>query len=47
VAATGIPDSLTDALVTPERYAEGLRFHSLDPSVDAVWNDVWATFTAG
>ena len=47
VAATGIPDSLTDALVTPERYASGLRFHSLDPAVDAVWNDVWAGFTAG
>ena len=45
--ATGIPESVLDALVTPERYESGLRMHSLEPAVDALWNDVWAGFTAG
>jgi spermidine/putrescine transport system substrate-binding protein len=46
-AATGIPESVLDALVTPERYESGLRMYSLEPAVDALWNDVWAGFTAG
>jgi spermidine/putrescine-binding protein len=42
-----IPESLIDAVVDADRYQTGQRLTSLSPKVDALWNDVWATFTAG
>jgi spermidine/putrescine-binding protein len=42
-----IPESLIDAVVDADRYQTGQRLTSLSPEVDALWNDVWATFTAG
>ena len=42
-----IPESLIDAVVDADRYKTGQRLTSLSPEVDALWNDVWATFTAG
>jgi len=42
-----IPESLKDSLVTPVKYASGQRLVSLSPDADALWLDVWATFTAG
>jgi len=42
-----IPESLKDSLVTPEKYASGQRLVSLNPDADALWLDVWASFTAG
>jgi hypothetical protein len=42
-----IPESLVDALVTPERYDAALSQVTLDPEVDALWTDQWIAFTAG
>ena len=42
-----IPESLVDALVTPERYEAALSQVTLDPEVDALWTDQWIAFTAG
>jgi spermidine/putrescine transport system substrate-binding protein len=42
-----IPESLKDSLVTPVKYASGQRLVSLSPDADALWLNVWATFTAG
>lgn len=42
-----IPESLVDALVTPERYEVALSQVTLDPEIDALWTDQWIAFTAG
>ena len=42
-----IPESLVDAVVDDAKYTSGKRIVSLTPEVDALWNDVWTTFTAG
>jgi spermidine/putrescine-binding protein len=47
ISSGAIPESLVDAVVDAERYASGQRLVSLSPETDALWNDVWATFTAG
>jgi hypothetical protein len=47
LSSGGIVESVADAVVTQERYEAGARLVSLEPEVDALWNDVWTTFTAG
>lgn len=47
ISSGAIPESLIDAVVDAERYASGQRLVSLSPEADALWNDVWSTFTAG
>lgn len=47
LAGGTIPESLVDALVTPEKYASGLAQVTLDPAVDALWLEQWTAFTAG
>ena len=47
LSSGGIVESVADAVVTQERYESGARLVSLEPAVDAAWNDVWTTFTAG
>ena len=42
-----IPESLIDALVTPEKYDAGLAQVSLEPTADALWLEQWTRFTAG
>jgi spermidine/putrescine transport system substrate-binding protein len=42
-----IPETLIDAVVDDTRYQAGYRITSLSPETDALWNDVWTTFTAG
>ena len=42
-----MPETLANALITPEQYAAGNRAVALTPEVDALWTDVWANFTAG
>jgi len=42
-----IPESLVDAVVDDTKYQAGKRITSLSPETDALWNDVWTTFTAG
>jgi spermidine/putrescine transport system substrate-binding protein len=42
-----IPESLIDALVTPEKYDLGLAQVLLEPAVDALWLEQWTAFTAG
>jgi spermidine/putrescine transport system substrate-binding protein len=42
-----IPESLIDALVTPEKYDSGLAQVLLEPTVDALWLEQWTAFTAG
>lgn len=42
-----IPESLIDALVTPEKYDAGLAQVSLEPTTDALWLEQWTRFTAG
>ncbi|MFZ9169555.1 MAG: polyamine ABC transporter substrate-binding protein [Ilumatobacteraceae bacterium] len=47
ISSGTIPESLTDALVTPEKYKAGLAQVSLEPAVDALWLEQWTRFTAG
>ncbi len=47
ISSGAIPESLVDAVVDTERYSSGQRLVSLSPEIDALWNDVWSTFTAG
>jgi len=47
IERNGLPESLIDALVTPERYESGQRLVRLSPEVDAIWVDVWSEFIAG
>jgi len=47
LSSGGIVESVADAVVTEARYESGARLVSLEPEVDALWNDVWTTFTAG
>jgi len=47
ISSGTIPESLIDALVTPERYDAALSQVTLDPAVDALWLDQWTAFTAG
>ena len=47
ISSGTIPESLIDALVTPEKYEAGLAQVSLEPAVDALWLDQWTRFTAG
>lgn len=47
LSSGGIVESVADAVVTEARYEAGARLVSLEPEVDALWNDVWTTFTAG
>lgn len=47
ISSGAIPESLIDAVVDAKRYASGQRLVSLSPEADALWNDVWSTFTAG
>jgi spermidine/putrescine transport system substrate-binding protein len=47
ISSGTIPESLIDALVTPEKYDAGLAQVSLEPTVDALWLEQWTRFTAG
>ena len=47
ISSGTIPESLIDALVTPEKYDAGLAQVSLEPAVDALWLEQWTRFTAG
>ena len=42
-----IPESLIDALVTPEKYDSGLAQVLLEPAIDSLWLEQWTRFTAG
>jgi len=42
-----IPETLVDAVIDDAKYQAGKRLVSLTPETDALWNDVWTTFTAG
>ena len=42
-----IPESLIEALVTPEKYDAGLAQVLLEPAVDSLWLEQWTAFTAG
>lgn len=42
-----IPETLVDAVVDDEKYRAGKRITSLTTETDALWNEVWTTFTAG
>jgi spermidine/putrescine transport system substrate-binding protein len=47
ISSGTIPESLTDALVTPEKYDVGIAQVSLEPTADALWLEQWTRFTAG
>jgi spermidine/putrescine transport system substrate-binding protein len=47
ISSGTIPESLTDALVTPEKYDLGIAQVSLEPTADALWLEQWTRFTAG
>ena len=47
INAGAIPETLVDAVIDDAKYQAGKRIVSLTPEVDALWNDVWTTFTAG
>jgi len=47
ISAGAIPETLVDAVIDDARYQAGKRITSLSPETDALWNDVWTTFTAG
>ena len=47
INAGAIPETLIDAVIDDAKYQAGKRIVSLTPEVDALWNDVWTTFTAG
>jgi spermidine/putrescine transport system substrate-binding protein len=47
INAGAIPETLVDAVIDDTKYQAGKRIVSLTPEVDALWNDVWTTFTAG
>ena len=47
ISSGTIPESLIDALVTPEKYDAGLAQVSLEPTVDGLWLEQWTRFTAG
>ncbi|MFM8249509.1 MAG: spermidine/putrescine ABC transporter substrate-binding protein, partial [Acidimicrobiaceae bacterium] len=47
ISSGTIPESLIDALVTPEKYDAGLAQVSLEPAIDALWLEQWTRFTAG
>jgi hypothetical protein len=47
ISAGVIPETLMDAVIDDAKYQAGKRITSLSPETDALWNDVWTTFTAG
>ena len=47
ISSGTIPESLMDALVTPEKYNAGLAQVSLEPAIDTLWLEQWTRFTAG
>ncbi len=47
INAGAIPETLVDAVIDDAKYQSGKRIVSLTPEVDALWNNVWTTFTAG
>ncbi len=47
ISSGTIPESLVDALVTPQKYETGLKPVTLEPAVDALWLEQWTAFTAG
>jgi spermidine/putrescine transport system substrate-binding protein len=47
INAGAIPETLIDAVIDDAKYQAGKRIVSLNPETDALWNDVWTTFTAG
>jgi spermidine/putrescine transport system substrate-binding protein len=47
INAGAIPETLIDAVIDDAKYQAGKRIVSLTPETDALWNDVWTTFTAG
>ena len=47
INAGAIPETLVDAVIDDAKYQAGKRIVGLTPEVDALWNDVWTTFTAG
>lgn len=47
ISSGTIPESLIDALVTPEKYKTGLAQVTLQPEIDALWLEQWTAFTAG
>ena len=47
INAGAIPETLVDAVIDDAKYQAGKRIVSLTPEVDALWMDVWTTFTAG
>ncbi len=47
ISSGTIPESLVDALVTPEKYDAGLAQVSLEPAIDGLWLEQWTRFTAG
>lgn len=47
ISSGTIPESLIDALVTPEKYDAGLAQVSLEPAIDGLWLEQWTRFTAG
>ena len=47
INAGAIPETLVDAVIDDAKYQAGKRIVSLTPEVDALWNNVWTTFTAG
>lgn len=47
ISAGAIPETLVDAVIDDAKYQSGKRITSLSPETDALWNDVWTSFTAG
>ena len=47
ISAGAIPETLVDAVIDDAKYQAGKRLVSLTPETDALWSDVWTTFTAG
>jgi spermidine/putrescine transport system substrate-binding protein len=47
ISSGAIPETLVDAVIDDAKYQAGKRLVSLTPETDALWNDVWTTFTAG
>jgi spermidine/putrescine transport system substrate-binding protein len=47
INAGAIPETLVDAVIDDAKYQAGKRLVSLTPETDALWSDVWTTFTAG
>ena len=47
ISAGAIPETLIDAVIDDAKYQAGKRLVSLTPETDALWSDVWTTFTAG